>query len=68
MGKDIEELFEENEHTKSARKVLADLTIVGTVGQDDKNSTSSQGDNLGHHETKFGVSTLYGIKIDEKMN
>lgn len=40
LGTDIKELFEENEHTKSARNVMADLPVVGTVGGEDKSTDS----------------------------
>jgi cytochrome b involved in lipid metabolism len=40
LGKDITEDFEEAEHTKSARKVLAALPVVGSVDSDDKSTDS----------------------------
>ena len=41
LGKNIEEDFEEAEHTKSARNVMKDLPIVGTINSGDSASTSS---------------------------
>jgi cytochrome b involved in lipid metabolism len=43
LGTDIEEAFEEAEHTKSASRILSDLKVVGTVGAKDE-STSSNND------------------------
>jgi predicted heme/steroid binding protein len=42
LGKNIEQDFEEAEHTKSARNVMKDLPIVGTLNSNsDSASTSS---------------------------
>jgi 4-hydroxysphinganine ceramide fatty acyl 2-hydroxylase len=65
LGKNIEHDFEEAEHTKSARNILADLPVVGTV-ESDGQSTSSQGSQK--TETKKNVTALYGLKFDEKLN
>ena len=67
LGKNIEEDFEEAEHTKSARNVLRDLPVIGSI-QGDNQSTSSQESNKKESEEKFGVSALYGLKFDEKLN
>ena len=42
LGKDIEEPFEEAEHTKSARKVFKDLPIIGRIGIKPQNDTKSE--------------------------
>ena len=67
LGKNIEQDFEEAEHTKSANKVLRDLPVIGSIISDNQ-STSSQESNQNANEDKFGVSALYGLKFDEKLN
>lgn len=68
LGKNIEEAFEENEHSKSAKNTLKGLPIIGQVKTDDSASTSSQGSNK-EAVSNFGeASSMYGIKFNEKLN
>jgi hypothetical protein len=41
LGKNIEEAFEEAEHTKSARNVLHALPVVGYLSNRDSTSSDS---------------------------
>ena len=38
LGKRIDEDFEDAEHTKSARKIFKDVTVVGKAGSDQKSA------------------------------
>ena len=40
-GKNIDEPFEEAEHTKSARNIFRDLPIIGKMKESDTSSTNS---------------------------
>jgi hypothetical protein len=40
-GKNIDEPFEDAEHTKSARNIFRDLPIVGKMKESDTSSTNS---------------------------
>jgi len=67
LGKNIEQDFEDAEHTKSARNVMRDLPIVGTVNSSDSASTSSQGSQV-NTEKFHGAQALYGLKLEDKLN
>ena len=69
LGTNIEEDFEDAEHTKLARNNLKELPVVGSIGSDDNASTDSQGSNQGKKGSSVpGATTLYGIKFDDKVN
>ena len=57
LGKNIEEEFEEAEHTKSARNIFKDLPLVGTMA----NTKSEKFDT-----SYFGIHNLH--EIDEKKS
>jgi len=40
-GKNIDEPFEEAEHTKSARNIFKDLPVIGKMRESDTSSTNS---------------------------
>ena len=44
LGTNIEEKFEEAEHTKAARRIFKDLPVVGRMKSDEATSTSSSSD------------------------
>lgn len=68
LGKNIENAFEENEHSKSAKNTLKGLPVVGTIKSDDNASTSSQGSNKDSTNTFGDATSMYGIKFNEKVN
>lgn len=69
LGKNIEEEFEENEHTKSAKNTFKELPVVGIMSKtDDSASTSSQGSNNAEDGKTGAASSMYGIKFNEKVN
>ena len=41
LGKNIDQAFEDAEHTQSARNIFKDLTIVGRMKEGDSSSTNS---------------------------
>ena len=50
-GKNIDEPFEEAEHTKSARNIFRDLPIIGKMKESDTSSTDSSNEANGEKKT-----------------
>ena len=68
LGKNIEQDFEDAEHTKSARNVLKDLPVIGSIQSDNQSTSSQESSKKEGPEDKFGCSALYGLKFDDKLN
>jgi cytochrome b involved in lipid metabolism len=64
-GKNIDEPFEEAEHTKSARNIFKDLPVVGKMKESDTSSTDSS--NGSPSEKKQGLTGLYGNNLNSKL-
>lgn len=58
-GKNIDEPFEEAEHTKSARNIFKDLKVVGVMRSSDTSSTGSSNDNTNQKQAQE-FTGLYG--------
>jgi len=58
LGRDITQDFEDSEHTKSARNIMADLPVIGKIIGDGSSTNSDTG-----KATTAGVSTLYGLTL-----
>ena len=67
-GKNIDEPFEDAEHTKSARNIFRDLPIVGKMKESDTSSTNSSTEDKKEKKTgKQGLTGLYGNELNSKI-
>lgn len=68
-GTNIDEKFEEAEHTKSARNIFRDLPIIGKMKESDTSSTNSSNEANGEKKTsKPGLTGLYGNELNSKID
>lgn len=65
LGKNIEEPFEDAEHTKAAKKTLLKLPVVGVM-ETDSNSDDAATESKGAAGTKERVSNLFGEDFNSK--
>ena len=65
LGKNIDEDFEDAEHTKSAKNIFNDLPLLGTV-KDDSSSTGS-GTTEEKNSTIEGAAGLDGFQLSDKF-
>ena len=76
LGTNIEEEFEDAEHTKSARKTLLKLPVVGTMGEETSASLSDEASELAktaalgglNVNAKGNVANLFGEEFESKYN
>lgn len=61
LGTNIDEKFEEAEHTKSAKKIFKDLAVVGKMKNHEDTDASSDGKE--EYVTKNGASHMDGEKL-----
>lgn len=67
-GKNIDESFEEAEHSKSARNIFRDLPIIGKMKESDTSSTNSSNEAKNENKTsKQGLTGLYGNELNSKI-
>jgi len=68
LGKNIDEPFEEAEHTKSARNIFKDLPIIGKMKESDTSSTNSSNEAKNENKkAKQGLTGLYGNELNSKI-
>jgi cytochrome b involved in lipid metabolism len=67
LGTNIEEKFEEAEHTKAARKIFKSLPIVGHLRADDA-STCLSDDASMNNATKGGAAHMDGGNLNSKFD
>lgn len=68
LGENIEEPFEEAEHTKAARRTLMQLPIVGVMAETEaSNSDEAQGDASTTTADKKKVENLFGEEFQSKF-
>lgn len=66
FGKNIDEPFEEAEHTKSAKNIFKDLPVVGKIKESDTSSTNSSNESPSDKK-QGGLTGLYGNDLNSKL-
>ena len=68
LGKRIDEDFEDAEHTKSARKIFKDFTVVGKVGSDQKSAEPEKKSAVPEKKLAFDGMGGLDTNMSEKLN